>query len=258
MRETPLLINVGSGTFADYIKSLTTKSGKRTFNYVQKHNRDLTYTKISFRPTLINEFMDLWEQQEIGPKKKKTTWSISRGFVEFLNKKGHLLCFAAHHTNDSNKMLSVHFVERHGDYVECYPPMYDKEKYSGRYIAKFMWFHLIEYAINDPEIRWLDLGGGNTGTWRDKVVNREKHSSSYKWLYVPQSVKENPQNEKPYKAKIGLLRYSKRLEEDTRPENKTKNWLITKYAIWVWYNRGSRLERLSKRLVDILTRGQAE
>jgi len=247
MHETPLLVNVDSGSFADYIKSLA-KTGKKNFKYVQKHNLDLTYTKIIFCPKLIDQFMDLWEQQEAAGK--RNTWGISRGFVELLDRKGNLLCFAAHKTDNKNEVLSVHFVEKYGNYVDCHPPMYDKEKYTDRYIAKFMWFHLIEYAIKDPEIRWLDLGGGDRGTWRYLVANRERLSSSYKWLYVPKSVKENPNNEKRYTVKFGLFRYSKRLEEETRQNNRVMNLLIRKYVIWVWHHRGRRLKKLAKKCAD--------
>ena len=83
---------------------------------------------------------------------------------------------------DVQSILSVHFVERYGDYIECHPPMYNKEETSDQYMAKFMWFELIKFAINS-DINWVDLGGGNRGTWRELLINRHKHPKiKYKWL----------------------------------------------------------------------------
>ena len=77
-----------------------------------------------------------------------------------------------------------------------------------------MWFNLINFAINDLEIEWIDLGGGYRGSWKDLLINRKQHPKlNYKWLYIPKEVKENPELQPKYKIKSDTQRYFKYLVE---------------------------------------------
>ncbi len=240
MRETPLLVDVSNGSFDDYLKSLA-KTGRKNFNYVKKHNSDLQYSRIECDLPLIEDFMVLWGQQD--KKGGVGTWGFGTGFIEFLMNRRLLLCFAATRIDTPEQIIALHFVEKHGDYVECHPPMFDKEKYNDRYLAKYMWFKLIEYALNDSEIKWLDFCAGSQGSWRDILISRSKNPDSYKgykWLYVPKHVKEAPDKEPPYIVKTRLLKYSKYLETQNQPSSKLKNLFINKYVTWVWLHRKRR------------------
>ena len=97
-------------------------------------------------------------------------------------------------------VIALHFVEKHDDYIYCHPPLYDKNTSNKRYIAKYMWFNLIKYYIEQPKINWIDFGAGNRGTWKELVINREEYMEkmAYKWLYVPKYVKQNPTEELDY------------------------------------------------------------
>ena len=192
--ETPFLVNVSNTSFSDYISSLA-KTGKKNHRYVEKHNTDLTYDRISFNEDIVRFFMGLWQQQLIRGQKRK--WGFGPEYVSYLNQKGCLDLFAAY--KDDSTVLSIHFVERYANYVYCHPPLYDKETTNKRYMAKYMWFNLIKYYIDTP-IDFIDFGAGNRGTWKDLVMNREKYyeKMKYKWLYVPQHVKDNPENELDY------------------------------------------------------------
>mgnify|MGYP001168931115 CR=1 FL=1 len=196
MFETPFLINVNISTFEDYIKSLAT-TGKKNYKYSKKQNEDLKYNLIPYNQELVNFFMSLWENQLIRGEKRK--WGFPSNYIHYLANIGVIKLFAAY-TEEDNTVLSIHFVEKYNDYVYCHPPLYDKETTNNRYMAKYMWFNLINYYIDNKEINWIDFGAGNRGTWKDLVKNRQQYMDkmAYKWLYVPKNVKENPDRELPY------------------------------------------------------------
>ena len=74
--------------------------------------------------------------------------------------------------------------------------MYDK-KYSEDYLAKYMWFSLIKWAI-DNRLLPLNLGGG-CDDWVECIIKRKEFpNAAYKWLYVPKDVKDNPFSQPAY------------------------------------------------------------
>lgn len=192
--ETPFLVNV-TGEFSDYISSLA-KTGKKNYRYVEKNNSDLTYGIIPYDSGLVSFFMNLWEDQLIRGQKRK--WGFGEDHVRRLNEAGYLDLFACY--TEDRTVLSIHFVERYQNYVYCHPPLYDKETSNERYIAKYMWFELIRYYMDDKKVEWIDFGAGDRGTWKDLILNREKYMEkmAYKWLYVPKIIKENPESQKDY------------------------------------------------------------
>jgi hypothetical protein len=211
---TPLLVETNHDSFDDYIGSLS-KTGKKNYKYAEKHNEDLEYSRVEYNAELINYFMGLWQHQDI--RGGKPQWGFGSNFVEFLHKTGSLMVFAA---VKNEEPLSIHFVEKFGEYVFCHPPLFDKEKYNERYIAKYMWFNLIKYCIK-TDTSWIDLGGGPygfRGTWKNFCVNREKWPKvAYKWLYVPKHVKDNPELQKEYLVAI-------------RPADEFKYDCLTKFS----------------------------
>ncbi|HNH36610.1 MAG TPA: GNAT family N-acetyltransferase [Rhodocyclaceae bacterium] len=234
MHTTPLLVDVRQGSFEDYIGGLA-KTGKKNYRYVEKNNADLEYVRISFDRELVARFMDLWSQQDIEGSRRE--WGLSMGFLEYLDLKGQLLCFAARRVETPSDVLAVHFVERHGDYVYCHPPMYSKDVHSDRYIAKYMWFGLIRHALGDPGIAWLDLGGGNSGTWRDLLRERDQNAG-YKWLYVSEAVKKAPEEAPPYTVQRRVTRYELRLVQGAHPASPFGRWLSERWISFFWLNRG--------------------
>jgi len=191
-----MLIIETKTTFDEYLKSLS-KTGKKNYKYAQKHNSDLTYTKISFNRDLVERFMKLWERQLIRGKYRR--WKFSVDYVESLDREGKLMVFAA---NDQDGFKAVHFVQSHENYIEAYPPMYDKKYGKERYLAKLMWFNLIKY-VTDNSLFNIDMGGGIDTSWRETISRRREPEISkytkYKWLYVPEEVKNNPDLQHDYK-----------------------------------------------------------
>lgn len=181
-----------SKDFETYIASLS-RHARKDWAYVQKHNADLVYEEIPYQPQEVERFMRIWEQQTIHGN-EVVRWGFDISHVTNLYERGVLRVFRA---KQGDEVKSMHFVEKHGVYIEAHPPMYDK-KDSKRYLAKFMWFHLIEWATKNG-VHWVDLGSGDRGTWRDLVANRAQYKRiAYKWLYVAESVKQHPEREEPY------------------------------------------------------------
>lgn len=177
-------------SFEDYLKSLS-KSARKNYKFVKKHNQDLVYQRVSYNREEIIRFMDLWERQLIRGKYRK--WAFGIEYPEKVEMAGRLRCFAA--IKDGEK-IAMHFVENHDGYIECHPPMYDKTKYSKRYLAKFMWFNLIKYAIASPDMNWIDIGGCGDAPWPETIRNRHQWPHNhYKWQYVPESVKNKPEEQ---------------------------------------------------------------
>jgi hypothetical protein len=241
MHTTPLLINVHAGTFDEYVKSLS-KSGRKNFSYVQKANIDLAYARVQYQPALIQRFMDLWEKQKIDGSTR--SWAFGLGFVEFLEMRGHLMCFAATLRTEPSEILALHFVEKHGCYVICHPPMYDKEAHSHRYIAKYMWFRLIEYCLAAPSIDWLDLGGGHNGSWRDLLLNRDK-IGGYKWHYVPESTKAAASTAPQYTVDTSVFPYRRRLCLESAPKSRLRQRVNDGYLSIILLSRKRRLRKLA-------------
>jgi len=185
---TPLIVECNFPSFDDYIKSLN-KTGLKNYKYVKKHNQDLTYHAVTFHKPDIEHFMDVWGRQTIHGN-ESVGWAFGIGHVQTLNEKGVLRCFEACRGEEK---IAMHFVEYHDGYVECHPPMYDKSVLNvKRYLAKYMWFNLIRYAIENGW-KFLDLGSGDRGTWRELLENRHKYPRiKYKWLYIPKHIKDNP------------------------------------------------------------------
>ena len=60
-----------------------------------------------------------------------------------------------------------------------------------------MWFSLIKFSI-EQRLGILDLGGG-PNDWIQYIKTRDNYpSQKYKWAYVPESAKNNPDQEDEY------------------------------------------------------------
>lgn len=194
-----MLIIETNTTFERYLRSLS-KVSRKNYKYAQKHNQDLTYTKIPFDRNLVEKFMKLWEQQIIRGRHRR--WKFGVGHVEELERQNKLMVFAA---CNEETFQAVHFVQLHENYIEAHPPMYDKQYGSKRYLAKWMWFNLIKYAM-DNNFPPIDMGGPIDTSWREMIKRREEFKNpKYKWLYVPQIVKSSPDLQYDYKLIDGKL-----------------------------------------------------
>lgn len=189
-----ILIETGTfKTFDEYIQSLSHKARKQ-WAYVKKHNQDLGYKQVEFDRDRVETFMKVWGQQLV--RGKPIEWAYGVGYVSQKNDEGKLKVFDAG--------IALHFVFIDGEYVDCQPPMYDK-KYLDRYLAKFMWFNLVKWAIENKTNWILDLGGG-VDDWQEMIKKRNEFKNpAYKWIYVPEKVKNNPNLQKPYILKNKCL-----------------------------------------------------
>jgi hypothetical protein len=190
---TPLIVDTSVATFEKYIASLSAHA-RKDWTYTRKHNADLVYEEVPYSPPEVEKYMNIWGQQIIHGN-EEVRWGFGIGHVTELFEKGVLRVFRA---KQGDEVKSMHFVELHVDYIEAHPPMYDKKKDSKRYMAKFMWFNLIKWAI-EHNVHWVDLGSGDRGTWKELVTNREQYKRiAYKWLYIAEETKKHPEREQPY------------------------------------------------------------
>ena len=169
--KTPLLIPIPD-SFAEYLQSVS-KSARYEYRVAAKACAELGYEEIPFNRDAVKEWMDLWARQAVyGKRIRWQSWTTPDIFEQL----GVKVFFSG---------LAMQMLEICGDYAYAQPVMYDKVKHP--YVAKFMWFELIRWCCG--RVKYLDLDGGNKRTWREALENRRQ---SYKWLYVPKEVKNNP------------------------------------------------------------------
>lgn len=175
-------------TFEQYVASLSRKA-RKNYKYAMKMNVGVTYEEVPFDKQEVGRWMTLWEHQLIRGEYK--TWAYP---VEALEGK-NIKCFRA----VEGEPIAFQFVELVDGYMNCHPVMYDKDRYSHRYLSKFMWFRLLEWAIYHASI--VDLGGGIDDSWREMIKRREEFPNPlYKWMYVPRDVKDNPDKQTDYRV----------------------------------------------------------
>lgn len=184
-----LLIRTDWGSFEEYLSSLS-KPARKNYKTAIKRNHDLRYEQVPFDREEVERYMQLWEHQLV--RGKTIQWGFPIGHVEDLAARKELCVFRG-------GTLALHFIQKRSGFWECHPPMYDK-KDSGRYLAKWMWFSLIRYAIENKMVP-LDLGGG-IDDWREHIKHRfEYPNPAYKWMYVPERAKQDPDSEPAYYIK---------------------------------------------------------
>ena len=172
-------------TLNEYLLTLK-KSARKNYReglkrYPQK------YESVSFDKEEVHRFMQLWERQLV--RGNPIQWAFPVEHIETLWSEGNLLCFRL---GD----VAYHFIQRRANYWECHPPMYDKQN---EYLGTLMWFHLIEYAIEN-RLGILNFGGGNDESWRTMIRERDSYPNpKYKWRFVPESVKDNPDKQPDYR-----------------------------------------------------------
>lgn len=182
--RTPLLVDVDM-PFDDYLKGLTRPAKK---NYRASQKKGYLFSTDSFDHYIIASAMHMWSEQ-IGGK-----WVFGPEYFDQLNLKGWLKIFKGGEREMPTAALLP--MERFGDFMYAQPVLYNKETHPN--IAKFMWYEMIKYSCTHPLIKWIDLGGGFHGSWKDFLMNRADPKFAYKWQFVSKAVKIRPQYQPPY------------------------------------------------------------
>lgn len=187
---TMILIETGKfKSFDEYLASLG-KAARKNYRFAVKNN-PVTYRKIEAHSAWVQQWMDLWGRQLIRGQNRQYAFG-----ADALQGK-NILYFSAF---DREGTIAMQFVEVIDGYMNCHPVMYEKEKYAERYLSKFMWFSLIQWAIEN-KIEIVDLGGGNDDDWHEMIRTREQYPNpAYKWMYVPGQVKFKPKSQQNYKV----------------------------------------------------------
>ena len=244
---TPFLINTGIKDFDQYIKSLSPNARKHYKKAVNR-NKDIEYACVDFDPVVAGNFMKLWERQIVEGRHIK--WTFGLPYLKYLAGKNKLLCFTAQIKNTYD-IICLQFAEYYDNYVIGVAPLYDKDQYLERTIAKYMWFQLINYSITHPGIKWVDLGAHGSRTWRELVFLYKKGTlNSYKWQFVPAYIKENPGLAEPYITRNSIFQCKIYLGEK---KNKAYEMLYTVkrlIARFLYIHRGQRVNKI----IDILSK----
>lgn len=179
-----ILIETNYPHFAAYARNLSYKARKQ-LAYIVKHNKDITYRWVPFNRELVEKFMAIWQRQLV--RGKPIEWAFTVDHIQNLADRGKIEVFQAQYP--SGIPVALHFIQKQDGFIECHPPMFEKsEENQKRYLAKFMWFNLIQYAI-DHGLPPLNFGGG-VDDWPEMVRRRKEFPNpQYKWIYVPEFVK---------------------------------------------------------------------
>lgn len=179
-----VLIRTDWSSFEDYIASLS-KSARKNFKHVSKLYDRFPYREVTFDRAEVEFFMRLWAKQLVRGKPIK--WAYGVGYVENLWLKGRLKIFKA-----ENRAL--HFIVKEENFWTAEPPLYDK---CNNELGTWLWFQLFKFAIEN-KLEPLNMGGG-VDEWRVMLrMRKEFPNPAYKFRFVPQSAKDNPDSEPDY------------------------------------------------------------
>jgi hypothetical protein len=191
--RTPLLVDT-STNFELYINRLS-KTDQKKYKANQKECMSFSFSEIEYDPTLMHSFISLWVRQKVYGKSIR--WYRP---IEAMDLIDTIRMFKI---EKNNEVVAIHFVELFGDFAYAQPVLYDKARTPE--VARFAWFNTIKWCTENA-IKYLDLDGGSGRDWqslvRDRHLNKENDALlqkiSYKWFYVPEDVKNNPDKELPY------------------------------------------------------------
>jgi hypothetical protein len=197
-----ILIRTDWPSFEEYVASLS-KPARKNYKAAMKAHESpddvpirnyaiWNFSKGGGFPTDdVRQFMSLWERQLI--RGKTVQWAFPVETVKGWADAGDLMLFQA--VDNNHESIGMQFIQKRDGYWECHPPMYDKTKHP--WLAKYMWFSLIRYAI-EHKLAPLDMGGGSDD-WEFNLKNRiDFPNTKYKWMYVPEKTKRDPDSEPRY------------------------------------------------------------
>lgn len=178
--KTPRLLRLT----ADYVAI----SGKRTRYerrraYAAGENTRQSYARLAFDCDRLAEFMALWTRQRVFGRRPQ--WH------RYTPEK-----FEREHWSVFGCALGLHPVLICDSYAYAGPPLYDKVRHP--WLAKFLWFKLIDWLIDEDRVQWLDFGGGSQKTWQGLL---ETPDESYKWQYIPKSQRD-PAHARPWRVQL--------------------------------------------------------
>lgn len=186
--RTPLLVDT-STTFEKYISRLS-KTDKKKYKANLKQTTDCSFKQIPYSPKLMRDFVSLWETQPIYGSTLHQ-WNVS---MEAMDAIDTLVMFSV---TRNDQVVAIHFIEVCDDLGFAHPPLYDKKNPE---LARFSWFHTIQWCCEN-NISFLDMGGGFHNSW-SSLIKLRRHEDlyrlKYKWSYVPEDVKQNPDSQKHY------------------------------------------------------------
>lgn len=180
------------GTPEEYVRSLSERA-RSEFKLVHKRNPHVVYREAEFNKDQIHEFMQLWERQLV--RGMPIQWAYPVETVCEWYDKGQLLLLEA---VENDKTIAIHFLKKENGYWQAEPPMWDKENMKDRHVGTYMWFHMVLWGI-EHNLGIINFGGG-IDEWREMIKRRKEFRNPlYKWRFIPEHVKKNPDLQPDYK-----------------------------------------------------------
>lgn len=191
-KNAPLLIFPNSfSDFNSYFKSLSNTAQKGLTSTINK-NKKTIYKKIDLDTNILSNFMKLWETQQLHDGSYPLWGDWTPEYILELSKDFEVILFGLF---ENDELISIQFVFKWEDYINCNAPLYNKELYSEQEVSKYMWLKLVEWSIIN-NIKYLDLmGPSEYNTWSEVLYNRcssnEPGDFGYKWKFIPDTVKNS-------------------------------------------------------------------
>ena len=185
-----ILVRTDWPDFESYLAALS-KAARKNYKYAMKLYGDkYPYREAPFVREEVEYFMNLWEKQLV--RGQSIRWGHNVDSLQKHLRHGGLKVFSCG--------IAMQYIVRRGGYWDAEPVMYDKQ-YD--YLATYMWFQLFRYAINE-RLTPINLGGG--GDWISTLKNWKENKHQYKFRYISEKAKIDPDSEPKYYIKKRKLR----------------------------------------------------
>jgi len=145
------------------------------------------------------------------------------------------------------------FAEVHGRLVEMHPPLYDKNLYANREIAKFMSAKSFKYLMEAGDYDWIDLNAGVGSSWKEIVQDHQNGEfDNYRWKYVPKEITKGHTNEKAYRVFIDLRSFHKNLKISENYQFSRIESLKLNLIRFLYWWKGERIKRMSSKIKQVI------
>ena len=186
-----ILVRTDWPNFESYLAALS-KPARKNYRQAMKLYGHLHYVEVPFVRDEVDRYMTLWEKQLV--RGQAIRWGHTIDSLQKHIRRGRFKVFSCG--------IAMQYIVGRDGYWNAEPVMYDKQ-YD--YLATYMWFQLFRYAINE-RLTPINLGGGDDDDWIYTLKHWKEHKHQYKFRYVPEKAKADPDSEPKYYIKNRKLR----------------------------------------------------
>ena len=182
-----ILVRTDWPDFETYLASLSKLARENYRHAMRLYGDKYPFKEVPFVREEVAKWMELWGKQLV--LGQPIQWGYNVDSLIKHHKRGRLKVFTCG--------IAVQCIVKRDGTWDAEPIMYDKQQYG--YLATYMLFHLIRYAINE-RLDHINLHGGSND-WVHTLKHRKEYKHQYKWNYVPEKAKRDPDSEPRYYMK---------------------------------------------------------